>query len=71
MVKGRFIGQDGSCGFRHGEIYTLTTSIRPIVGQCICLQDRKTGNWCPYSSLEAVLENWEFNVGHNKIKPLD
>ena len=62
MVKGRIIGQDGSCGFRHGEIYELRTQIRQIYGWCICLYDKKSSNWCPYSSLEAVLENWTFNI---------
>ena len=28
--------------------------------ECICLYDEKSSAWCPYRSLEAILENWEF-----------
>lgn len=69
-MRAIFIGKDGSRGFKHGQTYELNSDIRPvhvgggyIFGQektCICLFDRNSKAWCPYSSLEKVLENWHF-----------
>ena len=56
-MRAKFIGKDG-CGFKYGQTYDLETSIRQVYGLCICLKDKNSMNWCPYSSLEALLENW-------------
>ena len=69
-MKAIFIGEDGSRGFKRGQTYEVNSDIRPIhtgggyiFGQekmCICIYDRNSRAWCPYSSLEAVLKNWSF-----------
>ena len=28
---------------------------------CICIYDKNSMLWCPYQSLEKVLENWKFD----------
>lgn len=59
-MKLKFIGKDGSCGLRHGEVYEVGIYCLPseksirviwIVGDRM-----KT---CPYSSHAAFAENWE------------
>lgn len=75
-MRGRFVGET-SMGFTHGQIYDLKSSIEPIhfttewskpeeTKICIVLRDKYSKAWCPYSSLEAVLRNWEFNLIHTK-----
>ena len=64
-MKGRFIGANGSMGFKNGKIYEINTTIQPVrVGrenrQCIVVMDRESAAWCPYESLEAVMKNWTF-----------
>lgn len=64
-MRAIFIGEDGSRGFKHGKTYELNSDIRPIhvsrgEKTCICLFDRNSKAWCPYSSLEKILENWHF-----------
>lgn len=48
-VRARFIGTDGSLGYRNGEVYDLT-----MKGNRIVLPTP-----CPYSSVEAFLRNWQ------------
>lgn len=69
-MVGRFTGET-SMGFIHGKIYELKSSIEPIAFKdgfktdmktCIVLRDKHSHAWCPYSSLEAILRNWEFNL---------
>lgn len=43
-------------GFRRGEKYDLVASIE---GPYITIRSKETGKWCPYSSLEAFLTNWD------------
>jgi hypothetical protein len=53
----RFIGEDGSLGYRHGQLYELRfveddrhfVTIERIDG---------TGR-CPYASMNAFLRNWD------------
>ena len=53
-IKGRFIGQNGSCGFYRGKIYRVSTFCK---NNWIILKT-SDGLWCPYGSLEKLLENW-------------
>lgn len=50
VITARFVGKDGSLGYKHGQIYQLVIEgnriIRPIP--------------CPYESIEAFLNNWTF-----------
>ena len=53
-MQGIFIGKDGSMGFEYGKEYQFNTFIRDNM-----LYMRTTGGlWCPYGSLEKMLENW-------------
>lgn len=63
MVKARFIGQSGM-GFTHGKIYPIRTAVQEVqcgdrVKACLCVYDRNSKAWCPYSGLEAFLKNWK------------
>lgn len=62
MIIGRFVGND-SMGFQHERVYCLKSKIDNICVNgrntpCICLYDTKSNAWCPYESLESLLENW-------------
>ncbi len=48
-VRARFVGRDGSFGYRHGYMYDLMIDGNRIV--------RPTP--CPYGSVEAFLRNWQ------------
>lgn len=62
----RFIGQNGSMGFRTGKKYVIT------------LDQGGSYNWiwvkemfgrnCPYESMEALEQNWELPI--KKFQPL-
>lgn len=64
-MRGKFIGTNGSMGFKNGKIYEINTVIQPVgtkggSKQCIVIMDRGSAAWCPYESLEAVMKNWSF-----------
>lgn len=52
-MKARFIGRDGSLGYRHGQVYDLTMEewkpFRPAI---------ISPYLCPYGSWEKFYENW-------------
>ena len=50
----KFIGQDGSLGLRHGEIYKV--DILSVGNRINAYIDSK---FCPYDSLSAFMKNWE------------
>lgn len=54
-MKVKYIGMDGSMGYKTGETYivSLKTSGKYIL---LCCEGHKI---CPYSSLNALLKNWE------------
>ena len=59
--KYKFIGMDGSLGYRKGQIYNLKIRI-PMAheynaGWIIIIQ---SPNFCPYRTIEAFLDNWEY-----------
>lgn len=65
-MTGKFTGKT-SMGFITGEIYDLRSEINTILRNsipvnCICLYDKNSKAWCPYASLETVLQNWDFNI---------
>lgn len=47
-VTARFIGEDGSMGFNHGQLYLLKVSGNYVVEPTTC----------PYDTVEAFLKNW-------------
>ena len=48
-IRAKFIGEDGSLGYRKGEVYRLVIDGNKI----------REPRPCPYSSVEAFLANWE------------
>lgn len=69
MLRLKFIGQDGSCGFRHGRKYFVRIS------------QYGKHNWywvdglfwkrCPYVNLNTLKQNWEMDsTDINKIMRL-
>ena len=69
-MKAKFIGTT-SMGFRTGQLYNVRSKLKEvhcggyIFGYdtlCICIYDNNSNAWCPYKNLEAVMENWDFNI---------
>lgn len=63
MITARFIGKD-SMGFKHGKLYCMKSKMKSVYVNgrnipCICLYDVKSKAWCPYQTLEVLLESWE------------
>ena len=53
-MKARFVGSDGSMGFRKGKVYDVRLF---TTDNYVWVQYR--GVTCPYSSFSKLLENWE------------
>lgn len=59
LTKGVFVGKNGSMGFKNGEEYKFLTYY-----DAGYLHLKTTnGLWCPYSSVEKLLENWRIIDG--------
>lgn len=65
-MRAEFIGKT-SMGFITGHIYTIETACKMVKRcktsradpvPCLCVYDKNSKAWCPYSSMEKVLENW-------------
>lgn len=61
-MTGKFIGET-SMGFVKGRTYDIKSRVRMVYKgnsemMCICIYDRNSNAWCPYSNLEAVMSNW-------------
>lgn len=54
MLKGKFIGKDGSMGFKYGKKYKLYIRCN---NNWIYVSTTD-GLYCPYLNLEKLLENW-------------
>lgn len=52
----RFIGKDGSMGFKNGEIYKLKSK---CANNKIIVKTTNDKLFCPYKSIESFLRNWE------------
>lgn len=68
----RFIG-NSSMGFEYEKIYDIYSKIKTINNDgrfipCICIYDKKSKAWCPYRSLETLLDNWEIEKGNKNEK---
>lgn len=50
-----FTGKDRSRGFRTGHVYNIKT----VCKDNLIYLHEKSGLWCPYESLEAILRNWK------------
>ena len=63
-VTAKFIGRDGSMGFKNGQVYDLWYYHK---GNYHYLSKRHPGATAiPYVSVAAVRKNWDFNVGAGK-----
>ena len=58
-VIAKFIGEDGSGGFKKGAMYLL--KIKITYGYIIVSSENNKSLWCPYGSLNTFLENWKLN----------
>lgn len=58
-ITARFIGADGSMGFKNGHIYDLWMMKKPNVIY-ISRQDMNA-TAIPYESMKAVRKNWEIH----------
>ena len=56
-MKGRFKGENLSMGFIKGKTYELRSEVR---NNLIFLFDKNSPKYCPYSSMETVLQNCDF-----------
>jgi hypothetical protein len=64
LVKARFVGEDGSLGYRHGKEYTLKVSEGVFF---YALKVERTGlqkfmygaGACPYKTVDSFKKNWQ------------
>lgn len=67
-MTAQFIGKT-SMGFVAGKIYQVRTECKNVMinshpTPCLCVYDLHSKAWCPYSNLEAMLQNWKI-VGYD------
>lgn len=61
MVKGLFIGTNGSCDLRNGVIYTVRVVAEYDVWRVIVYTNNHYfGESIPYKSFENMIKNWKF-----------
>jgi hypothetical protein len=53
-MKLKFIGKDGSMGFKHGKVYDVRLTSNTIW----IWVHTDVGLYCPYSSPQAFADNW-------------
>ena len=56
-MKMRFIGKNGSMGFKHGRVYDVVVTINDQKNISLRCDELKVR--CPYGSMYVFLENWE------------
>ena len=59
MIIAKFIGKDGSQGFKKNKTYFLEVPDTARSEWKIIIQNANGAEWCPYSNLESFLMNWE------------
>ena len=60
-MKAVFTGKDGSMGFKKGKEYQIKTRVR---SGYLWVLDLNSDKYCPYESLESLLDNWKLYVVH-------
>ena len=64
MIVGIFKGTNGSCGFQTGRRYSVQIDI--VSKQLWLISKGVQGKkFCPYSSMEALLQNWDLKYYRN------
>lgn len=56
-IKAIFKGQDGSCGYKTNNEYTLSVHHHP--DSYIKIEKVPFGGWCDYGSMVSFLKNWD------------
>ena len=59
MIIAKFIGRNGSQGFKKNKTYFLEVPDTSKSEWKIIIQNTAGAEWCPYSNLESFLMNWE------------
>ena len=59
MIIAKFIGKDGSQGFKKNKTYFLEAPDTSKSEWKIIIHNTAGAEWCPYNSLEAFLKNWK------------
>lgn len=63
MILAKFIGKDGSMGFRNGKVYNIRTWVKRAnvftKTAWIWVEETDCGKKCPYTNVETFLANWE------------
>ena len=59
MIIAKFIGKDGSQGFKKNKTYFLEAPDTSKSEWKIITRNTAVAEWCPYNSLEAFLKNWK------------
>lgn len=57
MIIAKFIGKNGSRGFKKNKTYFLEAPDTSKSEWKIIIQNTAGAEWCPYNSLEAFLKN--------------
>lgn len=55
----RFVGEDGSLGYRTGRTYYLRITRAPLSSTPVTIRRRSGFGLCPYASEEAFRANWQ------------
>ena len=61
VLRGVYIGRDGSMGFRTGQTHEISTELTKIYRdkkKVDVIMVRSGKLFCPYDSVESILENW-------------
>ena len=65
-MQGEFIGKT-SMGFVNGKVYNIESKVQKIIKYgipmlCICIYDKDSNAWCPYSNLETMIKKRRTSV---------
>ncbi len=58
LIQARFIGLDGSVGYRHGQTYSLLAETNPNGPEIVIKMSDSGSGRCPYDNVLAFLKNW-------------
>ena len=64
LITATFIGKDGSCGFKNGEIYKLwffNSNWKHYISR-----PRMNAIAIPYDTMKALMKNWRFEISKEK-----
>lgn len=68
MIRAKFIGTDGSMGFRNGRHYWINIEEEEQGSKWVWV---KTffGRSCPYASMKLLQQNWDIAKERGEFKP--